>query len=135
MDDFWEKEILIYTNQFGPLLGETCGKHIGTWMNNFIIEGMYILLPYNRLTIFTPHIDRQGYMLAWHMSADFDLIFTVYWLKIELSFHDLASFSITIELRLSIFGPCIDHGGCIVCHLTLTSFSQSTDCWNWVKFS
>jgi hypothetical protein len=46
-------------------------------------------------------------MLTWHVSPDLCLIFTL--LKFHQFFHDSVHFSITIQPRLTLFGPHIDH--------------------------
>ena len=93
-----------------------------------------------RITIFDPHIDPGGYMPAKLVSPDLGLI--LWFIEFELMsiVCDQVSFSITIQpcyIYSHFVGPHIVHGArgtCQpdICHLTLTSFSLSTD--DYVKF-
>jgi hypothetical protein len=55
-----------------------------------------------------PFIDDGGCMSARHMSLIVDLIFMVCWLKFTPNFSDLVSFVITMQPRITLFGPHID---------------------------
>jgi len=118
MDNFWEEDILIYTNEFDPLLGEPSGKPTGTWMKDFMLEGMYILLPYNLDSPYFVYTFIMEGSCIWGIQNVCHFTLTSFsrstdYVKIEWSFHDYPSFSITIEpsYRLTIFGQHIDHGG------------------------
>jgi hypothetical protein len=86
-----------------------------------------------RITIFDPHIDPGGYMPAKLVSPDLGLI--LWFIEFELMsiVCDQVSFSITIQPSY-ICSHFFMEVTCQpdICHLTLTSFSLSTD--DYVKF-